>query len=237
MMRFRSIRCGGFTLIELLVVVSITVLLLAILTSSLRRAREHARRVQCASNLKQLGLSVAMYADAYDDWMPQAADHRDPNSQANWYRNTQLSIALDLPSNRQHRSAITCPSDADPGTNTAEFLDDRAMDTWLSYGMNVAFGSGRTDALKRRKRLEFNQPGRTMVFMDAYAYGNAIGEAGWQACLSLCDAYRHDGSAQAVFLDQHVGKVSPLAHSCDAQDIDFSFWGCYWLKPSNVTSP
>jgi hypothetical protein len=105
------------------------------------------------------------------------------------------------------------------------------MDVWISYGMNVAFGSCRTDAHQRRKRLEFKQPSRVMAFMDAYAYGNAVGEVGWQSCLSPCDAYRHDDYAKALFLDQHVGKTSQLVHSCSEEDIDFAFWGCYWLVP------
>jgi prepilin-type N-terminal cleavage/methylation domain-containing protein len=51
----------GFTLIELLVVIAIIALLLAILMPSLRKAKEAAMRVRCASRLKQWGLAIQMY--------------------------------------------------------------------------------------------------------------------------------------------------------------------------------
>lgn len=61
---------GGFSLIELLVVIAILAVLLAILSPALRQARHQARRAVCASNLRQIGSAIHVYAHDFDDTIP-----------------------------------------------------------------------------------------------------------------------------------------------------------------------
>ena len=91
-------RMAAFTLVELLVVIGIIAVLTAILLPALNRARQSAQAVECASNLKQVGLAWHMYMNANNSWVaPMARKYGD--SWASPLSGNQLNLSLPVNEN------------------------------------------------------------------------------------------------------------------------------------------
>jgi prepilin-type N-terminal cleavage/methylation domain-containing protein len=75
----------GFTLIELLVVIAIIAILAAMLLPALAQAKQHAQRIKCTSNEKELGLGFAIWGSDHSDIIPPAAIYgSDTGGQLSW---------------------------------------------------------------------------------------------------------------------------------------------------------
>src|SRR6202051_4326343 len=167
------LRPSGFTLIELLVVIAIIAILIALLVPAVQKVREAGARLQCANNLKQIGLALHSYHGAYKQFPAGYIDgNTNPNS--------------------------TPDNDVGPGWGWASFLLPylEQGNVFNQINFQVPVGSGVNTAVSQISLSVFQCPSdqyqQDVPLYDSsftnviatVAHGNYVGCNGWEECFN-----------------------------------------------------
>jgi prepilin-type N-terminal cleavage/methylation domain-containing protein/prepilin-type processing-associated H-X9-DG protein len=128
----------GFTLIELLVVIAIIAILAAILFPVFAQAREKARAISCLSNQKQIGTSLLMYVQDYDEQFPSGSKLSYPNGPTNLNQLLAgVGWAGQIYPYTKSAQILKCPDDSTSGVNATATSEALYAVSYV-YNRNIA---------------------------------------------------------------------------------------------------
>ncbi len=230
-------RCGGhvcaFTLIELLVVIAITALLTTLLLPALNNSKAAAKRIQCASNLRQLGLAAQMYFDDHDGLTFAYKTGETNGGVLYWFGwledGAEGERAFDAKLGPLYEYVNGLGVEVCPSLNyTSGHFKLKAKGAAYGYGYNVHVSTNQFSGPRNVQTLR--DPSQTALLADAAQINDFQSPASpdhplleeWyyldaaEGSLGYPNAhFRHHQRANVVFVDGHVDRELPAPGTLD----------------------
>lgn len=224
-----------FTLIELLVVIAIIAILAAMLLPALNAAKEKARATECMNRFKHLGNATVMFAGDHQDYVPPAMFDAVSTKTAFGWKDDNYYWYQHLYPYVPQKSSLDCPLYIKEGKpyknadlNAGGVCGPREKTRYevpVAYGSNASLGGyfsmGTTTGVKIGS---LNRVSRRVHLCE---YTSSLFLAGNFAPLSAADAakvFRHNRTANMLFLDGHVEAIHHQKRFSIATDPNFIFW-------------